>query len=152
MIFSSSPWLLSMNCSRHLKSTTTNAILIVVAVTPRKESVKGAFEDDADPEPVVDADFLSSLHAAITSAPASRTATTDRPRTMFPPTRVVCSTGAERLFGHYALALRAELKISFSLVARTGNLTELDALLLAARDVLDERGYGGLRVEDVLRE
>jgi AcrR family transcriptional regulator len=50
------------------------------------------------------------------------------------------------------LAFRAELKISFSLVARTGNLSELDALLIAARDVLAERGYDGLRVEDVLNE
>ncbi|MEY2422082.1 MAG: hypothetical protein QOI95_2149 [Acidimicrobiaceae bacterium] len=37
-------------------------------------------------------------------------------------------------------------------MARTRNLSELDALLIAARDVLDERGYAGLRVEDVLRE
>ena len=44
------------------------------------------------------------------------------------------------------------MKISFSLVARTGNLSELDALLMAARDVLEERGYDGLRVEDILRE
>ena len=29
---------------------------------------------------------------------------------------------------------------------------ELDGLLAAARDVLAERGYDGLRVEDVLRE
>lgn len=71
---------------------------------------------------------------------------------MVPPTRVVCSTGAEHWSGHYALAFRGELKISFSLVPRTGNLSELDGLLAAAREVLADRGYDGLRVEDVLRE
>jgi AcrR family transcriptional regulator len=48
------------------------------------------------------------------------------------------------------LASRAELKISFSLVARGRTLSELDELVLAARAVLAERGYEGLRVEDVL--
>jgi hypothetical protein len=71
---------------------------------------------------------------------------------MVPPTRVVCSTEVELSFGHYALAFRAELKISFSLVAGTGNVSEIDGLLAAAREVLAERGYDGLRVEDVLHE
>jgi AcrR family transcriptional regulator len=42
------------------------------------------------------------------------------------------------------------VKISFSLVARSETLSELDGLLAAARAVLAERGYEGLRVEDVL--
>jgi AcrR family transcriptional regulator len=37
-------------------------------------------------------------------------------------------------------------------VARRGNDSELEELLSAARGVLAERGYDGLRVEDVLRE
>src|SRR5438105_668939 len=71
MIFSSSPWVLSMNCSRHLKSTTTNAILIEVLVTPRNESVSSADEtedEDVAPDDPVAAVFLSLLHALSNSA------------------------------------------------------------------------------------
>ena len=42
------------------------------------------------------------------------------------------------------------MKISFSLVAGSRTLAELDELVSAARSVLAERGYEGLRVEDVL--
>jgi len=44
------------------------------------------------------------------------------------------------------------LKITFSLVVGSGTLSEADEILAAAREVLAERGYDGLRVEDVLRE
>ena len=44
------------------------------------------------------------------------------------------------------------MKISFSLVAGSRTVSELDGLLAAAREVLAERGYDSLRVEDVLRE
>jgi AcrR family transcriptional regulator len=71
---------------------------------------------------------------------------------MVPPTRVVRSTGAELSFRHYALAFRASLKISFSLVPGSRTVSELDELLAAAREVLAQRGYDGLRVEDVLVE
>jgi AcrR family transcriptional regulator len=50
------------------------------------------------------------------------------------------------------LAFRASLKISFSLVPGSGTASELDGLLSAARHALADRGYDGLRVEDVLRE
>src|SRR5437660_2442483 len=69
MIFSSSPWVLSMNCSRHLKSTTANAILIDVLVTPRNESVSSADDTDDDaPDEPVDAAFLLSLLHALTNS------------------------------------------------------------------------------------
>jgi AcrR family transcriptional regulator len=48
------------------------------------------------------------------------------------------------------LAFPWSLKISFSPVAGSRTLSELDDLVAAARAVLAERGYEGLRVEDVL--
>jgi hypothetical protein len=68
---------------------------MVVADTPRKDAVNGAFEEDAFDDVV---DFLSLPHAASISVAASRTATADRTRNIVPPTRVVRSTGAELLF------------------------------------------------------
>src|SRR5580765_8712612 len=94
MIFSSSPWLLSMNCSRHLKSTTTNATLIEVFVTPRNESVSAAEADD-EPDPPPEDVFLSLLHAVKTSTAATAMTTPDRNRAMVPPTR--CCTLRDRV-------------------------------------------------------
>ena len=48
-----------------------------------------------DPAAVV---FLSLLHAVMTSIATSATAIPDRTRTMVPPTRVVCSAGADHSF------------------------------------------------------
>src|SRR4051812_1026261 len=94
MIFSSSPWLLSMNCSRHLKSTTTNATLIDVFVTPLNESVSAADADD-EPDPPPDDVFLSLLHAVNTSTAVRTMTTPDRNRAIVPPTR--CCTLRDRV-------------------------------------------------------
>ncbi len=44
------------------------------------------------------------------------------------------------------------MKISFSIVVGSDSDAEFDDLLSAAREVLAERGYDGLRVEDVLAQ
>src|SRR6478672_8856953 len=83
-----------MNCSRHLKSTTTNATLIEVFVTPRNESVSAADADD-EPDPPPEDVFLSLLHAVKTSTAARAMTTPDRNRAMVPPTR--CCTLRDRV-------------------------------------------------------
>src|SRR3954470_24624719 len=94
MIFSASPWLKSMNCSMHLKSTTPTPIFSSVAVMPRNDAVSAALDDAFDVLA-----FLSLLHAAteISNVAATTTAIPDRTRTFatthlpLRPTNAGCS-------------------------------------------------------------